>query len=307
MRFLLKTLLVGCLLIGGQTAMSQDSNELSVSEREALIMTALEALLGASPDRALPLAQKVLNGDHSNKIKSRALFVISQIDLPEAQTVLLDYAGSGDPELSEEAIRNIGISGNRENLLALKAIYDDGNQAIKEQVLEAFMIAGETQAVFDIASQAESDEEFEAAVKMLGVMGASDELRQLVRDGATTESLVQAYAISGDAEGLMELARNAAEAGNPELQVSAIRSIGVIGDDQASQALMDFYRNSDSAMVKDAALQGLMIAGDETRLLELYRNAQNVNEKRNLLRMLSITGGDAALEAIDEALEGNLL
>jgi hypothetical protein len=38
-------------------------------------------------------------------------------------------------------------------------------------------------------------------------------------------------------------------------------------------------------------------------VLALYRNAQTTEEKRALLRTLSFMNGDAALEAIDAALE----
>lgn len=303
MQILFKLLLVTSLLFGGTAALAQSPDEVPLTEREELIMTALQALLGAMPERALPLAQKVLNGDHRVQIKSRALFVVSQINLPEAQAILLDYAGDPNSELRAEAIRNIGISGNRDNLQALRGIYENGDQRVREEVLQAYMISGDTQSVFDIASSAESDEEFEVAARMLGVMGASEELRQLVRDGASTESLVHAYAISGDLEGLMELADSAAAAGNPELQVSAISSIGIIGGDQANQALVNYYRNTSNESIKHAAMQGMMISGHEAGLLELYQNAEDVNEKRDLLRMLTMTGGDAALEAIDSILD----
>ncbi len=55
--------------------------------------------------------------------------------------------------------------------------------------------------------------------------------------------------------------------------------------------------------IKEAALQGMMIAGDEQGVLALYRAAKTTEEKRTLLRMLSTMDGDAALQAIDAALE----
>ncbi len=303
MRIVLSLLLSFSLLLG--SVLAQPVDEGPLNEREELILTALEALLSAMPERALPLAQKVLNGDHRDAIKARALFVISQINLPEAQTVLLDYATNPNSTLNSIAIRNIGISGNADSLEALADIYTAGDDEVKHHVLEAYMIAGDTQAVYDIAANAQSDEEFDEALNMLGVMGATQELRQLVKQGASSESLARAYAISGDLEGLLELSENAEAAGNPELQVTAIRSIGIIGGEQANRALVDIYRNTGNESVKQAALHGLSISGDEQGLLELYRQAQDIGEKRDLLRMLSVSGGDAALEAIDSALEGN--
>lgn len=48
----------------------------------------------------------------------------------------------------------------------------------------------------------------------------------------------------------------------------------------------------------------MLISGDQQGVLALYRAAKTTEEKRTLLRTLSIMGGDAALQAIDAALEG---
>ena len=53
-----------------------------------------------------------------------------------------------------------------------------------------------------------------------------------------------------------------------------------------------------------AALEGRMIQGNEAALLEIYRASSDAQEKQAVLRQLTIIGGDAALEAIDAALQG---
>ena len=55
--------------------------------------------------------------------------------------------------------------------------------------------------------------------------------------------------------------------------------------------------------IREAALQGMLIAGDEQGVLALYRAAKTPEEKRALLRTLTMMDGDAALQAIDAALE----
>jgi hypothetical protein len=69
--------------------------------------------------------------------------------------------------------------------------------------------------------------------------------------------------------------------------------------------LREIYARVTEPELKDAALQGMLISGDEEGVLALYRSAKNSTEKRDLLRVLSTMGGDAALEAIDAALQGN--
>ena len=47
----------------------------------------------------------------------------------------------------------------------------------------------------------------------------------------------------------------------------------------------------------------MLISGDEQGVLALYRASKTTEEKRALLRTLSHMDGDAALQAIDAALE----
>ncbi len=274
-------------------------------EREELAVTALEALMSAPADRALPLVQKVLASNHSDRVKSRALFILSQINLPEAQAELVEFAVNTDSALQAEAIRMIGIGGNADALQALEGIYAAGNAETKQEVLQAYLIADDKQAVYRLATNATNDEEFDQAIQMLGVMGAVDELRQLGDRGNMSESLVRAHVMSGDLEGLQQLIKTDAVASDPELQIEVINGFGIIGGAQANQVLVDTYRNTENQDVKKAVLQGMIISGHEQGLLELYREAQNTDEKRRLLRTLGIIGGDAALEAIDAALQGN--
>ena len=78
----------------------------------------------------------------------------------------------------------------------------------------------------------------------------------------------------------------------------------IIHSDAARSALRDIYAKSADSEIRNAALQGMLIANDEQGVLALYRAAKSGDEKRTLLRYLSMMDGDAALEAIDQALEG---
>jgi hypothetical protein len=167
-------------------------------------------------------------------------------------------------------------------------------------VLQAWMIAGRKESVYQAALNAKTEEEAEDAIRMLGVMGAADELRKLGDRPNAASGLVQAYAISGDLASLRKIAEGN---GDRDVRIDAVRSIGIIGNDAARTALREIYSRSTDQEIKDAALQGMMISGDEQGVLTLYRGAKTTDEKRSLMRMLSMMGGDAALQAIDAALE----
>ena len=303
MKTLAKIILVTSALLLTAPAIAQTSSSEAEKARqvnEELKLAAVEALITAPDDKALPLINKVLAGNHSDKVKEAALFILSQISAPEAQTTLLNFAREENGELQLEAIRMIGIGGG-EGMSNLKSIYESGDGEAREAVLEAFMIAGDTQAVFEIATIAEGDD-FEHAVEMLAVMGARDELRQLRNTKGTSEALIEACAISGDFDCLRELA---ADGSNIELQTEAIEAMGIVGGDEVNAALVDIYKNASDEDIREAALDGLMISGDDMGLLELYRSSNSSSEKKELLEYLVMTGSDEVWNIIDSALDGD--
>ena len=268
---------------------------------EELALAALEGLMAQPAERALPIIKKVLAGTQTTLVKQRALFVLSQIDSPEAKAILAQASRSSDAALRGEAIRSIGIGGDPKSLDALQEVYKAGNSDVKREVLQAWMIAGRKEAVYQAALNAKSEEEANEAIRMLGVMGAADELRKLGDRPNAASGLLDAYAISGDLASLRKIAEGS---GEHSIRVEAVRKIGIIQGDAGRAALRDIYSRSSDEEIKDAALQGMLMAGDEQGVLALYRSAKSSDEKRALLRYLAMMDGDAALLAIDAALEG---
>jgi HEAT repeat protein len=269
---------------------------------EELALAALEGLMAQPSERALPIIKKVLGGTQTTLIKQRALFVLSQMDSPEAQQILLQTSRSTDAAMRAEAIRSIGIGGNEKSLDALQEVYKTGDGAVKQEVLQAWLIAGRKEAVYQAAVDAKTDEEAKRAIHILGAMGATEELRKLGNRPNPSSGLLEAYAISGDLESLRKLAEGN---GDRSVRIEAVRRIGIIDGDAARQALRQIYANNADPEFKEAALQGLLIAGDEQGVLTLYRAAKTSDEKRALLRVLSTMDGDAALQEIDAALAGS--
>ena len=274
----------------------------TADDTDSLRMTALEALISAPPERALPIVDKVLAGNHSAELKERALFILSQMETPESQSRLLAFANDSQGELQAEAIRMIGIGGDKDALAALGDIYRNGDGDVREAVFEAYLIAGDKNAVFDIAINTENEEEFSDAVNMLGAMGANEQLRELRGRAGLSESLIEAYAISGDSESLRELAMDDS---NPEMQKRAIEALGIVGGDEVEQTLVALYDSSDNSDIRESALEGMLIAGHDAGVLELYGKADNAGEKRRLLEFLVMMDSDAVWELIDSALEGS--
>jgi HEAT repeat protein len=308
MRFKLTTLAAAMLLVGGTAgaqaplmlgAIAASGAEREPTNDEELALAALEGLLAQPGDRALPILKKVLAGSQTTLVKQRALFVLSQIDSPEAQQILLQTSRSQNGELRREAIRSIGISGDPKALDSLQEIYNSGGEEAKQEVLQAWLIAGRKEAVYQVALNAKTEDEATAAIRMLGAMGATEELRKLGDRPNASSGLVEAFAISGDLASLRKIAEGN---GKRETRINAVRNMGIVDSEASRTALREIYGSTTDAEIKDAALQGLMISGDEQGVLALYRASKSSEEKRSLLRMLATMDGDAALEAIDQAL-----
>ena len=298
MRFRIFTLLVAALLSTAGFAQDSDAQR----EKEELQMIALEALMASPSERALPALMKLLEGNGSDELKENALFVLSQIDHPDASAKLLSLAHDGDGEIQLEAIQMIGINGEESAMAGLSEIYVNGDDDVREAVLEAYMIADDTQAVFDIAMSTTDEEDYEAAVEMLAVMDAHEELARLREAKGISDALIEAYIISDNDEELRILAMDSS---NIELQVEAIEALGIVAVEDADTVLVDIYTSSDIEDIKEAALQGLLIGDFDEAVLGLYRSSNSMSEKGELLETLVIMDSDLAMDVIDAALAGD--
>jgi HEAT repeat protein len=299
MRTHTKLILIFFALIAANSALAQNGDD--IRDDEALKMVALEALMSAPSERALPIVIRVLEGNGSDDMKEAALFILSQIDHPDASAQLLNMAQSASGESRLDAIRMIGISGG-DAVDSLAAIFDSGDSDVREAVLEAYMIAGNSQGLYNIAVNAENNDDFEAAVEMLGAMGASDELSKIRASTGVSDAIINAYIISGDADAIRELALDSSDI---KQQASAIEALGIVGVSDADALLTQIYRDSDSEFIKEAALDGLLIGDFDESVLQLYRSSTSTSEKRELLQRLVMMDSDQVMDIIDETLAGD--
>lgn len=272
---------------------------------DELAEVAIEGLMSAPADRAIPLLKKVLQGNRSDRLKKRALFVLSQVDDGDGLDAVFDVASnSSDPSLREEAIRILGISGDDRAIARLREIYAKSNDANqKRRIIEAFLVADRKDLVL-AAARDEADPAVRAqAIQTLGALDASEELRQLfatTHDADNQRAIVQALGVAGNASALAAIAGDARQ--GEDIRIAALQALGVAGDDGGSDALVKLYSQANSPALREAVLQGLLVSGDSQAVLDLYRKAGSVDEKKQLLRTLTTMGDDAAIDAIEAEL-----
>ena len=116
MKQLTRTLLIASTLLFSAAGLAQ------ADDTEKLKLAAVEALITAPPERAIPMASKVLEGNNSEEVKTAALFILSQFNTPESKATLTRIARQEGGELQLEAIRMIGIGGGEATAVAIEML-----------------------------------------------------------------------------------------------------------------------------------------------------------------------------------------
>jgi HEAT repeat protein len=277
----------------------------SSADDEELKLYALNSLLQIESERALPILETFLAGDHSLDLKEKALFVLSQSSAPRAREILVEIAkGERHGELSMAAIQYLGISSGEDTGDLLQQIYE-GNPGheVREQVLEAMMIGGYRDGVLQ-AARSESDAGLRGtAVELLGVMGATQELRELYaaeRSAEVKESILEGMMIAGDSQTLLQLARTEED---PELRSTAIEGLGLIDPEKSAKALRELWETETDRDVKESILEAFFIQNNAEALIEIVREESDRELRKSALEYLSLTGSEEATDFLLEALE----
>ena len=253
-------------LLGGEAA--------GIGEGDRLM--ALDAMMVSAPEKAVPILTQVLAGDHNDRIKKRALFILVQI-APKAAVDAIEaiLAGSHSIALKREAIQTLALAGDSAVIPRLIAYYDRENDAaLKRAVIDAGLIGGHVDLVLAVA-RSESDAELQShAIRVLGAMGQSAKVAELLpqlTDSDAQRSAVDALAIAGDADALAALVRSSAPV---KVRVHAVRALNIVPAGRSVPVL-----------------------------IALYRDERDPDVRRTLLHALSSSDDAAALKAIGESLE----
>ncbi|HEX4228197.1 MAG TPA: HEAT repeat domain-containing protein [Bryobacteraceae bacterium] len=85
-----------------------------------------------------------------------------------------------------------------------------------------------------------------------------------------------------------DMARNTS---NPDLQLKAIRYMGMMGGEDSRKDLASIYTASSDERVKTAILKSFMISGSRGLLLSVAKSEKNPELRREAIRQLALCGG----------------
>jgi hypothetical protein len=266
----------------------------SSSDDEDLKLMALNGLMQADEESAIPILEEFLTSEKSTRLKERALFVLAQSESEKAHAILARVArGERDPELQRQAIRYLGVHGSDRGLALLAELYRglESTEA-RATVLESFMIAGDQKRLLDLARNEPDPELRGRAIHLLGTMDAAAELWELYQTETSEEvkeKMLQAFMIAGDDEHLLAVARDRSQ--SEELRRSAIQLLGAEG---AEEALWQLFQEESSLETKKQILHGLFVAGDHERIARLALDeAQPAEIRKAAIHNLGVSGEEA--------------
>jgi HEAT repeat protein len=277
----------------------------SDADNEELKLYALDGLMQVEPGQAVPVLEKLLAGNSSQRIKERALFVLSQSDSPRAREILLRTARSGQPiSLRCEAVKTLGIAGEPEDIATLATLTKDTSAPpeVRKCVIDAYLIANRPEELMGIAK---SDPDPRIRAKAIDALGATDSLpslRQLwntEKDPALRAKLLEAFGVAGDVESLAKAARDASD---PHLRRKAVEGLGISNSPAAGRALRQLYKEFSDPQDRRKVVEAFMIQGDAKTLIELFRAEKDPAMKKVILQQLSVMNDPDATRAILDVL-----
>jgi tetratricopeptide (TPR) repeat protein len=152
-------------------------------------LMAINSLMNADPERAIPLLENLLKGASSIRLKERVLFVLTQSKSPKAEQILTDYAkGAGNPDLQIRAIRYIGQTGTPESQQRLANIYTTSTDtAVKTEIIRSLQGSGAFEKLLELART-----EKDPSLKLSLIQNLA------FAKGATPEALTSMYSSDSD-------------------------------------------------------------------------------------------------------------
>lgn len=274
------------------------------AEDEDLKLMALTGLVHSDPDRAIPMLEKLLQGNQSPKLKERALFVLAQSGSPRAREVITSLArGSGNPDLQMKAIQYLGLFGGKESRQLLADLYasNPGKEA-KGAILQSYMTGGDRERLLAAARDEQDPDLRKHAVVLLGAAGARTELWEMFQSEQSAdirEAILQALFVSGNTEKLLEVARSEKD---PEMRRRAIHLLGVSGAATTGGVLISIYESDKDPSVRKQVIQGLFVQGNAKALVDLARKETDPALRKDIVSKLSHMRSKEATDYLMEIL-----
>ncbi|HEX9760227.1 MAG TPA: HEAT repeat domain-containing protein [Candidatus Acidoferrales bacterium] len=271
---------------------------------EEVKMMALNGLRRASPDEAVPVLDRFLREKHTDRLRERALAVLSGFGNAAARDVVARVARDGsDPRFQVRAIRYLARFEGEETRKILMEIYGSTtNTNVKRTIIRTL---GGAQDVASVVSLARGEQESAVrsyAISQLGAMNATVELRELYRTQVDVEARTAAIRALANAREVTALADIARSEQVSVLRREAIRRVSTIDAEEASKALIALYGTEKDTELRKEILRGLSRQRNITALIALARQETDPDLRRYAVARIAESKSKEATEFLAELL-----
>jgi len=293
----------GALQLEIRQASGQEIEPENVAD-EDLKLLAINGLMNMDPERAVPLIEKFLQGNHPARLKEQALFVLAQADTPRAREIIGQVAqGKLHPESQMKAIEFLGAEGGQANLDLLGRVYASASSVeVKGTILQAFAVSDASDRLLAAARGERNPELRRKAIQGLGAASAADALMQLYREEPSAELKEEVLRALGAGDAQPQLIEIARSERNPELKHKAIQGLGVAGGPKAREALLAMYASDTDREIRKHVIEGLFVSDDARALIDLARKEKDPELKREIVEKLANMDSPEAAEFMLEIL-----
>jgi HEAT repeat protein len=177
------------------------------------------------------------------------------------------------------------------------------SEEVKEQMLQAFMIAGDDEHLLEVARDRRATEELRgSAIQLLGAEGAEEALWRLYQEESSLETkkrILHALFVAGDHVRIAEVASDKSQP--LEIRKAAIHNLGISGE-EAVPALLALYRSETDRDVKERVIEALFINDAANELIEIARAESDPELKKRAVEKISLIGSKEAKDFLLEIL-----
>lgn len=206
-----------------------------------LKLLAINSLMNADPERAVPLIENILKGSSPPNVKRNALFVLTQSRSPRAQQLLSDYAkGGGNPDLQLQAIRYLGQTGSRDSQQQLGGIYGTVNDArVKGTIIDSLSSTRAWDSLLNIAKTEKDTDLRNRAIRTIA-NNRNAPLEGLLEmypnvDASAKTAIVDGLRDRRDAKTMVDLARKETD---PQMKRKIVERLGEMRDNKDAMDYM---------------------------------------------------------------------
>lgn len=180
--------------------------------------------------------------DHESRVAALEAFFMAG----DTETLRQVLETETDPELRKTAIRGIAMADDEDAAAVLGSIYDHANSVEeKNAVLEAMMIASDTDGLIKVLESEKNPELRASAMQMLAVSDDEDAARYLLKlyPGGSHEekqAVIRSMMIMEDTEGLIGLLKTETD---PELKRELLQTLTLMDSDASDEYLFEMLEN----------------------------------------------------------------